>query len=163
MQPAPFEPGTAELTAEGMEVADHMGGLFASKPGISIRACGRSGRADLVAIRGGPEVISADTVTPAGDPAAAAGSPGPPGDAAAAAPDGDAEATAAILTPPAEKLVAPPDDEEVQALLALATERGLAVRKYLQAKYGIEPGRIPECRTTYSIDDGKPPRAEFQF
>jgi len=37
------------------------------------------------------------------------------------------------------------------------------VRKYLEAGYGIDPARLPACRTAYSIKDGKPPRAEFQF
>ncbi len=161
MQPAPFAPGTAELTAAGMEVADQMGDIFANKPGISIRACGRAGRADLVALRGGdpedlPE-LSDDTVVPAGAPA----------DRDSSEAEVPAEAVAALQPP--DKGIAPamdvaaPSDQEVEALLGLATERGTAVRKYLEAKYGIAPDQIPECRTAYSIEDGKPPRAEFQF
>jgi hypothetical protein len=164
MQPAPFMPGTASLSPDGMAVADQMGEIFASKPGISIRACGRAGRADLVALRGDPLETPSDTVMPAGGPAVET----------AAEADGGAdagtvdEAVAALQPPdkgiaPAEAEVPAPSDQEVEALLSLATERGAAVRKYLEAKYGIDPGQIPECRTAYSIKDGKPPRAEFQF
>lgn len=163
MQPAPFLPGTAELSPDGMAVADQMGEIFVSKPGISIRACGRAGRADLVALRGDLLETPSDMVMPAG---------GPPVETAAGADaegtEPPAEAVAALQPPdkgiaPAEVEIPAPSDQEVEALLSLATERGTAVRKYLQAKYGIDPGQIPECRTAYSIKDGKPPRAEFQF
>lgn len=161
MQPAGFVPGTAELTAAGKEVADQMGGLYANKPGISIRACGRAGRADLVALRGGPledpEQMPGDTVMPAGEDSQSAALAPPPDKGIG--PDADAAGTSdsAAVELPA------PSDQEVEALLSLATERGTAVRKYLEARYGIDPGQIPECRTAYSIKDGKPPRAEFQF
>jgi len=166
MQPAPFVPGTAELTEEGMAVADQMGGLFVDKPEISIRACGRAGRADLVALRGGPDGAPADTVAPAG-----ALTPGAPStsDAKGDVISGDGAMAAAEpgpdkqITAPEAEDIADPSDAEVEALLALATERGAAVRKYLEAKYGIAPDKVPECRTSYSIKDGKPPRAEFQF
>jgi hypothetical protein len=160
MQPAVFAPGTSELTLEGMEVADEMGELFTEKPGISIRACGRAGRADLVALRDDVPEGEGDTVMPAGAPAADAPASGPD----AAPQDGAPQDAATAALPPAtEKDIAAPNDQEIQALLALATERGLAVRKYLEAKHGVDPGKIPECRTAYSIEDGKPPRAEFQF
>ncbi|WP_340117232.1 DUF748 domain-containing protein [Pelagibius sp. 7325] len=149
MQPAPFIPGTAELTEDGKSVADQMGGLFASKPGISIRTCGRAGRADLVALRGDPleEPLPAPDSGAASEDAAAALAPPDKG----------------IAPAPESQPIAKPSDAEVEALLALATERGAAVRKYLQAKYGIDPSQIPECRTAYSIEDNKLPRAEFQF
>ncbi|WP_193368313.1 DUF748 domain-containing protein [Pelagibius marinus] len=164
MQPAPFLPGSAELSPDGMAVADQMGEIFTNKPSISIRACGRAGRADLVTLRGVPLEDPSDTVMPAS---------GPPAETAAGAQaETDAgtvdEAAAALQPPdkgigPAEAEIPAPSDQEVEALLSLATARGDAVRKYLEAKYGIDPGQIPECRTAYSIKDGKPPRAEFQF
>ncbi len=171
MQPAPFVPGTAELTVDGMTVADQMGDIFTNKPGISIRACGRAGRADLVALRGlpleEPGGMPGDLVVPAGAPPAetAAGADGGTG---SGADGGTVDEAVAALQPPDKGIgpeieLAAPSDQEVESLLALATERGAAVRKYLQAKYGIDPGQIPECRTAYSIKDGKPPRAEFQF
>jgi hypothetical protein len=162
MQPAPFEPGTTKLTADGQAVADQMGELFAGKPGISIRTCGRAGRDDLVALRGDfpapPEKLAAadpapvtpasasDEVTPASAPAAAPATTGGGTDAAAA---------------PQE--IAKPSEQEIEKLLALASDRGVAIRQYLEATYGIDPARVPECRTAYSIEDGKSPRAEFQF
>jgi hypothetical protein len=51
----------------------------------------------------------------------------------------------------------------VKDLLALATRRGESIRQYLEATRGIGKDRVPECRTAYSIEDGKEPRAEFQF
>ena len=146
MEPATFEPGGVELTEEGRQVADHFGALFSERPALSIRACGRAGRADLIALRGAagapPETEAAEEQGP---------------EAAAAQ-----ETEAAPEAAPEEEL-SRPNEEEVQALLALATQRGQAVRQYLQSEYGIDPVRVPECRTTYSIDDGEPPRAEFQF
>ena len=156
MQPAPFVPGTAELTEAGREVAGQMGELFAAKPGISIRACGRAGRADLVVLRGGdpselPEL--------SGEPPA----PHAPTEASAeASPETAGEPLPPAAAEPAFE-IDPPSDEEVQALLALAKERGTAVRDHLQSEFGIDSAQIPECRTAYSIKDGKPPRAEFQF
>ncbi|MGD1879145.1 MAG: DUF748 domain-containing protein [Kiloniellaceae bacterium] len=167
MQPAPFAPGTAELTEDGRTVTDQMGTLFANKPGISIRACGRAGRADLVALRGGPADLPSDPVDQSSDVVTPAGA-APAGTTPKGA-DPNAEVTAALtppdkgIAPAPEKQIAAPSDAEVQALLTLATERGAAVRKYLEAKYSIDPDQIPECRNAYSIEDGKPPRAEFQF
>ena len=48
-------------------------------------------------------------------------------------------------------------------LLALAAERGAAVRGYLSESHGIAAERVPECRSAYSIEDEKPPRVEFLF
>jgi hypothetical protein len=147
MQPATFLPGGTELTEDGKAVADEMGELFSKKPGISIRACGRAARADLVALRGGaPE-----------EPLAAAPEAEASGEETAAP-----VPTAPPASPPAAE-IADPSEAEVEALLALATERGQAVRQYLESAHGIEPARLPECRTGYSVKDGKAPRAEFQF
>lgn len=143
MQPATFAPGGTELSEEGKAVADEMGELFSQKPGISIRACGRAARADLVALRGGPPE------TPLDQPDAAAPAEG--------------EEPSAEQEAPAPAEIPDPSEAEVEALLALATERGQAVRQYLETTHGIDPARLPECRTGYSIKDGKPPRAEFQF
>ena len=157
MQPAPLEPGTAKLTADGEAVADQMGELFAGKPGISIRACGRASLDDLVALRGGfpepPNKLAAPD-----SPASAADEVAP-----AAAPGEAPTAQSTIATAPAPEEVTEPTDAEIQALLSLAKDRGVAIRQYLEATYGIDPERVPECRTTYSIKDGKAPRAEFQF
>ena len=151
MQPATFVPGTLELTEDGRAVADHFGNLFSQRPSLSIRACGRAGRADLVVLRGG---------TPEAPPAVAPET-GQAADTQAADPDtsgGEAE-SAPSSEPPSE----PPSDQEVEALLGLATQRGRVIREYLAQEHGLDPDRLPECRTTYSIDDGLPPRAEFQF
>ena len=150
MRPATFEPGTTGLTEEGKEVVDHFGGLFAERPGLSIRACGRAARADLIAFRGGPPDTApapAEAPPPEEDPEAGAAA----GQGATAAPKPDLPE------------IPPPSEQEVEALLKLATERGQAVREYLQGEYGVDPARLPECRTSYSIEDGNPPRAEFQF
>lgn len=160
MQPAPFEPGTTKLTADGQAVADQMGELFADKPGISIRACGRAGRDDLVALRGGfpepPNKLAADP---------AAGGAGASDEVAPASAPSDTPAITAggtdAAAPPQE--LAKPSEQEIEELLALASDRGVAIRQYLETTYGIDPERVPECRTAYSIEDGKSPRAEFQF
>jgi hypothetical protein len=135
-----------------------MGELFAGKPGISIRACGRAGAEDLVALRGGfpeppnklaapePAPTSSDEVTPASAPSDT--------------PSASAGGTSAAAAP---QEVAEPNEQEVEKLLTLASDRGVAIRQYLEATYGIDPERVPECRTAYSIKDGKSPRAEFQF
>lgn len=149
MKPATFTPGTTELTAEGKAVAERIGSAFAGKPNISLRACGRAARADLAALRGaGGESTAVSGESPALEkPAPTAGAGSDP---------------VAPSQPPA-KPVMPPSEKEVEALLALAAKRGAAIRAYLSASHGIDPKRVPECRTAYSIEDGKPPRAEFLF
>jgi hypothetical protein len=152
MQPAEFTPGTTELTDAGKAEIDRIGDLVTGKADISVRACGRGARDDLIALRSVP---AAPTSPPAKDPAAAAKN----SDQAPAA----KSAGGAEPAPSAPQEILPPNDQEVAALLALATERGQRVREYLALEHGIDPKRIPQCRTTYSIDDGQPPRAEFQF
>jgi hypothetical protein len=149
MKPATFTPGTTELTAEGKAVADRIGAVFAGKPNINLRACGRAARADLATLRGAT-----------GESTAVAGA-SPPLDKPA--PPVAASSDPAASSQPPAKPVAPPSEKEVEALLALAAERGAAIRAYLSASHGIDPKRVPECRTAYSIEDGKPPRAEFLF
>lgn len=152
MQPAEFAPGTTELTDAGKAEIDRIGDLVTGKADISVRACGRGARDDLIALRSVP---AAPASPPAKDQAAVARNSD---QAPAAKPAGGAEPA-----PPGPQDILPPNDQEVAALLALATERGEHVREYLAQEHGIDPKRIPQCRTTYSIDDGKPPRAEFQF
>lgn len=134
MEPASFTAGTAELTDDGKSVADEIAELLASKPFLKVRACGKATANDLIVLRGG-EAPSEAKQEPSDQPA----------------PEGQGEA------------LAKPTQEEVTALLALATQRGAAIRDYLSSAHGIDPGRLPECRTTYSIEDAKPPRAEFRF
>ena len=156
MQPALFLPATTELTEEGKAVADQMGELFAEKPGISIRACGRAARDDLIVLRGG-------IIEPTIDPDLPAASDAPATPDVSPSPETAGAATPAPQQSAPLEEIAKPNEEEVKQLLALAKERGTAVRKYLEAGYGIAPAQVPECRTAYSIKDGKPPRAEFQF
>jgi hypothetical protein len=80
---------------------------------------------------------------------------------ASAPADTAATADSTAAAPPQE--IAKPSEQEIEKLLALAGDRGVAIRQYLEATYGIDPTRVPECRTAYSIEDGKSPRAEFQF
>jgi hypothetical protein len=152
MQPAEFAPGTTELTDAGKAEIDRIGDLVTGKTDITVRACGRGAHDDLVALRGVPE---APASPPAKDQTATARNSD---QTPAAKPAGEAVPVAV-----APKEILPPNDREVAALLALATERGERVRDYLAQEHGIDPKRVPQCRTTYSIDDGKPPRAEFQF
>jgi len=149
MKPATFMPGTTELTAEGKAVADQIAAVFAGKPNIRLHACGRAARADVIVLRGGTA-----------EPSTASGSPSPLDE-----PDAPENANGNQATPsdPPNPAVAPPSEKEADTLLALATERGAAVREYLSAKHGIDPERVPECRTAYNVEDGKPPRAEFLF
>ncbi len=143
MKPATFEPGTAKLTAEGKAVTDEIGSAFANKSGINLRACGRAAREDLLAMRG---VTEAELQ--AADPS----------------PDEPAETAQADTAQQAEKPpVTPPSDEEIKSLLALADRRSAAIREYLGESHGIAAERVPQCRTAYSVEDGKPPRAEFLF
>jgi hypothetical protein len=143
MKPATFKPGTADLTAEGKAVVDHIGNAFANKPSIRVRACGRASRDDLMAMRGTTDTQSAAAALPP-------------------SPDESAETAQASVDEPAVA-VAPPDEKEVESLLTLATRRVATIREYLKASHGIDAERVPDCRTAYSIEDGKPPRAEFLF
>jgi hypothetical protein len=151
MQPAAFIAGTTDMTAAGEGVVDRIGELIAGKPGISVRACGRAARADLITLRNAPAVPAA--APPNGQPAIGQTAKGQ----TAASPDGIMPASSPPLA------LRAPDDQEIAALLALATGRGSRVREYLTQKFGIDPQRVPQCRTTYSIDDDAPPRAEFHF
>jgi hypothetical protein len=149
MKPATFTPGTTELTAEGKAVAERIGAAFAGKPNISLRACGRAARADLLALRGA-----------SGESAPASGEPLP---ADKPAPTQDAGSNPPAPPELPAPIVAPPSDKEVAALVSLASKRAEMMRAYLSASHGIDPKRIAECRTAYSIEDGKPPRVEFLF
>ena len=153
MKPATFTPGTTKLTAEGRAVADQIAAVFAGKPNIRLHACGRAARADIIVLRGG-------TGEPTGEPSSASGSPSPLDQPAATE---DASNGQAVPLEPPTQTVVPPSEKEADTLLALATERGAAIREYLSANHGIDPARVPECRTAYNVEDGKPPRAEFLF
>jgi hypothetical protein len=144
IDPAVFVAGTSELTDEGEAVADEVGELFADKTQLTLRTCGKATADDLMVLRGeepparpAPE----ETQTAEGEEASGAGA------------GGGAQAPT----------IAKPSEQEVEALLALATERGAVIRAFLQANHGIDPARVSDCRISYSIEDTKPPRAEFRL
>lgn len=149
MKPATFTPGTTELTAEGRAVADQIADVFSRKPNVRLHACGRAARADVIALRGGGS-----------EPSSSSGSPSPVEEPAHT----EKESSEQTAPPePPTKAVVPPSEKEADTLLALATKRGAAIREYLSVNHGIDPARVPECRTAYNVEDGKPPRAEFIF
>ncbi|MEM7221487.1 MAG: DUF748 domain-containing protein [Pseudomonadota bacterium] len=135
IQPVTFAPGTTDITEEGASSADKIAELLNGKPQLTIRLCGRAAAADLVAFRGG-EPAQAEPV------------------------EGEEPEAKAAAEPEA---IAKPTDQEADQLLALAEERRKAVQKYLIDSHGIDKAKIFECRSTYSTEGSKPPRAEFRL
>ena len=144
IDPAVFVAGTSELTDEGEAAADEVGELFADKTQLTLRTCGKATADDLMVLRGEEPLArpaAEETQTAEGEKTSGAGA------------GGGAQAPA----------IAKPSEQEVEALLALATERGAVIRAFLQANHGIDPARVSDCRISYSIEDSKPPRAEFRL
>ncbi len=141
IEPATFEAGKSDLTEDGTSVTDEIGQLLRKKSQLKVRVCGKATADDLVVLRGG---------TPAKQ-------------AAEDADENEQSAQSSANAPSTDEPIAKPSQQEVDALLALATERGKQVRAYLASTHAIEPDRIPECRTSYSIEDAKPPRVEFRM
>ena len=140
IQPVIFEPGTTEITEEGESSADQVGELLTGKPQLTIRLCGKAAAADLIVFRGGE----------------------PPAESAPeeAEVEGDQAQTQAE---PKLEPIAKPTEEEVNKLLALAEERRKTVQRYLVDSHGIDKAKIFECRSSYSVESSKPPRAEFRL
>lgn len=141
VEPIPFEPGAIALDDAGRAAADRIAGVLASKPSIRIRVCGKAGRADLIVIRALHDA-ALDIAKPAAPAAPAPSGPNP-------APVAPTPVTAAT-------------DAEAKALLAMAQERGSALRDHLASK-GVAAERIGDCRTSYSVESDAPPRAEVQL
>jgi hypothetical protein len=151
--PVTFGPGSAELTGEGEAASDEVGKILIEKPQLNIRVCGKATAGDLIVLRGGE--------VPA---------PTPMGEESDELPDADdaegGESGGTSNAPTAEQptqALAKPSQQEVDQLLELAIQRGQVVRQYLTGTHGVIADRMSECRTSYSIEDGKPPRAEFRF
>lgn len=138
IQPVVFHPGSAEITEEGSFSADKIGALLVGKPQLTIQLCGRAAAADLVVLRGGdlPEPETPDFADPEESAEQAGAKPEP-------------------LTKPTA--------QEVEALLSLAEDRRKVVQKYLIDSHGIDKAKIFDCRSSYSIESQKPPRAEFRL
>ena len=146
--PATFDPGTAEMTSDGMAAGDDVGKILTAKPQLRILVCGKATASDLIVLRGGDvplpvdseeeDAKSDDDITEDGD---------------------ENEPAAEQPAPPLAK----PTQQEVDQLLDLAIRRGQVMRQYLTNSHGITTERMSECRTSYSIEDGKSPRAEFRF
>ena len=175
--PATFDPGTAVLTEQGEEAGDEIGKILVGKPQLPVRVCGKATAGDLIVLRGGvpPEPLptTEEEIEEAEAEAEEEGeatleTEGESGEATAAeATAGEetageetaGEGTEAAAAPPLAK----PDQQEIDQLLELALQRGQVMRDYLTQAHGINAERMSECRTSYSIDDGKAPRAEFRF
>ena len=135
IEPVVFAPGTADPVDDAQAVADEMGSLLAKKPNLTLRLCGKATAEDLIVLRGG-EVPSAE----------------------------DPEATEEDSREDEEaQPLGKPTQQEVDALLALAVERKELLHEYLVSSHEIDPSRLSECRTSYSIEDPRPPRAEFRL
>ena len=135
IQPVTFAPGTTEITEEGASSADKIAELLNGKPQLTIRLCGRAAAADLIAFRGG-ELPEAEPV------------------------EGEEPEAKAAAEPEA---LAKPTDQEADQLLALAEQRRQVVQTYLIDSHGIDKAKIFECRSSYSTEGSKPPRAEFRL
>ena len=162
MQPATFAATTDVLTEEGQAVVREIGALIAAKPDIRIRVCGRAARADLLALRAG----DAGGKAAAGRTEAGRTEAGKTeaGRTEAGRTDADKTGAAGRVSPPQQpEAIRDPDAGEIEALLALASLRGAAIRRFMAEEFGIGADRLQQCRTTYSIEDGREPRAEFQF
>jgi hypothetical protein len=146
--PATFDPGTAELTDDGRTAGDDVGEILAAKPQLRILVCGKATASDLIVLRGGeaPEPVAPESEDQQSDDGAEAGE----------------EAEESAAEQPVQPL-AKPSQQEVDQLLDLAIRRGQVMRQYLTESHGVNADRMSECRTSYSIEDGKPPRAEFRF
>ena len=145
--PATFDVGTADLTDAGEEAGDKVGALLADELQLSIRICGKATASDLIVLRGGEppeEVTEAEAVEQEG-----------------IASEEAAEEDGVAAEPP--QRVEKPSEQEVDQLLKLAIQRSEVVRQYLTSNFNINTSRMSECRTSYSIEDSKPPRAEFRF
>ena len=142
IEPATFEAGKTDLTEAGTSVTDEIGQLLRKKSQLRVRVCGKATADDLVVLRGGTPTKRA---------------------AAEEADEDEESAQSSADAPSTDEAIAKPSQQEIDALLALATQRGNRVRAYLASTHKIEPHRIPECRTSYSIEDAKPPRVDFRM
>ena len=162
IEPVIFVPGTTEITEEGATSADKIGALLTSKPQLTIRLCGRAAAADLIVFRGGelpdPDAEEPDAQDPAGqDPDGQDSDGQDPDDQNSGGQNSDGQATAE------PQPLAKPTSQEVDQLLALAEQRRKAVQKYLIDSHGIDKAKIFDCRSTYSTEGSRPPRAEFRL
>jgi hypothetical protein len=149
--PATFDPGTVELTSDGETAGHEIGKILTGKPQLGVRVCGKAAASDLIFLRGGEP--PAPTLTPEDEIEASEGNAEKGADS-----DGE-EQTTLQVAPPLTK----PTQQEVDQLLDLAIQRGEVMREYLTSVHGVNADRMSECRTSYSTEDGKLPRAEFRF
>lgn len=180
--PATFEPASTDLTADGKAAGDEIGRILTDKSQLSIRVCGKATASDLIVLRGGtlPAAVAPEGEGEASEEAAAENGAGEAGAEAAAESEADGasqestnqdsanqdsaeEGATEEQAAPAPPSLAKPSQEEVDKLLDLALKRGEVMRAYLTEAHGISADRMSECRTSYSIEDGKAPRAEFRF
>jgi outer membrane protein OmpA-like peptidoglycan-associated protein len=132
--PIAFKPGSTQLEQGGIAIARDLANMMQKRPQMTVNVCGRATAQDLSAYASRNGLELPKALPPANT-----------GNQAAAA-------------------IGPEELEQINAdMNKLATERTLAVRRYMTSGLGIGEGRIAECRPVFDQTDTGVPRVEISL
>ncbi|MEH6470719.1 MAG: DUF748 domain-containing protein [Halopseudomonas sp.] len=129
LEPIHFEPGSAQLTPQGVDYLSKIGKMLADRDGLRLKLCGQSVAADkawLISQRPAPK-------------------PQPQTTASAAQPSMPIALT----------------EQEHNALIQLAEERGFSVKTHLLAQHKVKDGQLFSCLANVDTQVEAPPSVKL--